>query len=156
MKTILVVSRDIVRVTVEELQQAGHAHRERVVLWLGRQKADTIAVETVFGPIQEAAQDYFHIPRVGMVALLAHLREYRLMVAAQVHSHPDNAFHSRADDAWAIVRHVGALSLVLPFFGLQTSVETFVHDAAVFELLPDNHWYQVPSSQVPSRYRVQP
>jgi len=36
------------------------------------------------------------------------------MVAAQVHSHPDEAFHSKGDDEWAIVRHEGALSIVVP------------------------------------------
>lgn len=144
MKSIVVVSRDIVRTTIEELQHAGRNHQECVVLWLGRREANVVTVQRVFVPIQEAAHDYFHIPREGMTALLAYLRESRLQVAAQVHSHPHEAFHSRTDDLWAIIRHIGALSLVVPSFGLQTTAETFGDDAAVYELFPDNQWHHVP------------
>lgn len=156
MKSIVVVSRDIVRTTVEELQHAGHVHQERVVLWLGRREADVVTVQRVFVPIQQAAHDYFHIPREGMAALLTYLRQSRLQVAAQVHSHPYEAFHSQADDLWAIIRHVGALSLVVPSFGLRTTAETFVNDAAVYELLPDNQWHHVPVTRVLRCYRGQP
>jgi proteasome lid subunit RPN8/RPN11 len=148
MTSIVVVARDIVRTTIEELQHAGRVHQERVVLWLGRREANVVTVQRVFVPIQEAAHDYFHIPREGMAALLTDLRQSRLQVAAQVHSHPHEAFHSQADDRWAIIRHVGALSLVVPSFGLQTTIETFVDDAAVYELLPDNQWHHVPVTRV--------
>jgi len=83
-----------------------------------------------------------------MAALLTYLRESRLQVVAQVHSHPYDAFHSRADDMWAIIRHIGALSLVVPSFGLQTTAETFVNDAAVYVLFADNQWHQVPAARV--------
>jgi len=146
----------VVKATLEKLQQAGHEHRECVVLWLGRQQAGTIDVERVFVPPQEAAADFFHIPPEGIVALFSHLRDLRLMVAAQVHAHPAEAFHSLAEDTWAIVRHVGALSLVLPFFGLHTTLETFMDDAAVFMLCIDNRWRCVLPSQVSRYYRVQP
>ena len=53
---------------------------------------------------------------------------------AQVHSHPGEAFHSPADDRWAIPRQVGALSIVLPFFAAGISEETFFEQAAVFTL----------------------
>ena len=68
----------------------------------------------------------FHIPPEGMTALYAELRHKRLMVAAQVHSHPQEAFHSKADDRWAIVRHEGALSLVVPHFAQATTLDRFL------------------------------
>jgi hypothetical protein len=37
---------------------------------------------------------------------------------ARIHSHPAEAFHSRADDANPVLTHEGALSIVVPFFGL--------------------------------------
>jgi len=36
---------------------------------------------------------------------------------AQVHSHPTEAYHSEADDRFAIVTAEGGLSLVVPNFG---------------------------------------
>jgi hypothetical protein len=37
---------------------------------------------------------------------------------ARVHSHPAQAFHSRADDANPALTHEGAISVVVPYFGL--------------------------------------
>ena len=107
---------------------------ECVVLWLGRREEETILVTEVFLPRQNAEADYFHIPRLGMEELLSYLRANRLMVAAQVHTHPGEAFHSEADDRWAIVRHRGALSLVVPRFCRETSAATFYDDALVFQI----------------------
>ncbi len=118
--------------TVERLRASNT--RERVVLWLGRRQDDIVRIHEVFLPMQETAADYFRIPREGMEELLAHMRPKRLMVAAQVHTHPEEAFHSPADDRWAIVRHQGALSLVVPRFCQTTSAATFVQDALVYEL----------------------
>ena len=38
--------------------------------------------------------------------------------AARVHSHPGPAFHSATDDRNPGLRHEGALSIVVPYFGL--------------------------------------
>ena len=65
------------------------------------------------------------------------------MVAAQVHTHPAQAFHSEADDQWAIVRHVGALSLVVPYFAKDTRVASFFDDVALFRLSSENAWCEV-------------
>lgn len=37
---------------------------------------------------------------------------------ARIHSHPGRAFHSPADDANPALTHEGAISIVVPFFGL--------------------------------------
>ena len=87
----------------------------------------------------------FWISTEGMDALKKVLRKRRLMVAAQVHSHPELAFHSVADDRWAIVRHHGALSLVLPHFGLRTTRSSFFDDAKVYQLNAADAWIEVPA-----------
>uniref|UniRef100_A0A973WAT3 Mov34/MPN/PAD-1 family protein n=1 Tax=Bradyrhizobium septentrionale TaxID=1404411 RepID=A0A973WAT3_9BRAD len=76
------------------------------------------------------------------------LRADRLMVAAQVHSHPQEAFHSKADDTWAIVRHEGALSLVVPRFARDTSLANFVEQTKVFRFSDRATWDEVPRAQV--------
>jgi len=38
------------------------------------------------------------------------------LLAAQVHSHPTNAYHSETDDAFPLVTIVGGLSIVIPNF----------------------------------------
>lgn len=126
--------------TLTFLQDAGRSRQECVVLWLGRRKTNQIEVCEVLRPAQRARSDMFHITPASMADILDHLRRKRLMITAQVHSHPGQAFHSAADDAWAIVRHIGALSIVLPDFALRTTPPTFLRDAAVFNLSPENRW----------------
>jgi proteasome lid subunit RPN8/RPN11 len=134
--------------TLSVLQETGRTRVECVVLWLGRRAGDSIVVTECYRPMQEARADLFRIPPASMRELKAHLRRERLMVAAQVHTHPRDAFHSVADDTWAIIRHEGALSLVLPQFALNTEDRTFADDVRVFRLNASNVWCAVPAREV--------
>lgn len=66
------------------------------------------------------------------------------MIAAQVHSHPLEAFHFKADDDWAIVRHENALSVVVPYFASKTNATSFLSDQKTFRLTRDNRWLEIP------------
>ncbi|MCQ3942700.1 MAG: hypothetical protein DPW22_05725 [Alphaproteobacteria bacterium] len=70
------------------------------------------------------------------------------MVAAQVHSHPRQAFHSLADDRWAIIRHEGALSLVLPYFAARTTPFNFGDEVKVYRFSDMAEWIEVPRPEV--------
>lgn len=144
------VPRSVIAITLTAFQAAGASRRECVVLWLGRRTHSEISVVQAYVPDQVAQEDFFKIPRASMAALFQVLRDGELMVAAQVHTHPRDAFHSAADDRWAIVRHVGALSLVLPNFAQKTSVDSFLNEAAVFRLSDRNEWELVAEPVVAS------
>jgi proteasome lid subunit RPN8/RPN11 len=146
----------VLAASLEVLQQAGRANSECVVLWLGTRTPTGIFVVESYRPEQVAAEDFFQIPRESIAAMFGVLRERGLMVAAQVHTHPAEAFHSAADDHWAIVRHVDALSLVLPQFARNTSVPTFLDDAAVFRLSRQNEWLLVDRRETASFVRGAP
>ena len=135
--------------TLSHLQAGGRRGVECVVLWLARQDRDRLVVEHVSRPEHYARADVFRIPPTGMRALMNVLSAENLMIAAQVHSHPREAFHSRADDAWAIVRHEDALSVVVPDFALRTSAASFSTDAKVFRLSSSNEWIEIPCMEVP-------
>ena len=130
------------------LQESGRQGCEGIVLWLGRRYGADVEVVEVYRPIHQAREDMFLIPSEGMRALHAKQREGRLFVAAQLHSHPGQAFHSAADDRWAIVRHAGALSLVLPTFALNTSPQSFFKDLKVYRMTIENRWIEVPPREV--------
>ncbi|MCP4737333.1 MAG: hypothetical protein GY873_24365, partial [Bosea sp.] len=98
--------------------------------------------------------DFFRIPPAAMKDLMAHLRRTRLQVVAQVHSHPGRAFHSEADDEWAIVRNRGALSLVVPRFGAGATVANFMDQTAMYRLSDDDMWIAVPDEDVPDVVEV--
>ncbi|MGC1863980.1 MAG: hypothetical protein WA733_23390 [Methylocystis sp.] len=114
--TAISCSREIFAGTIACLRRGGLRGEERAVLWLAKTAAEEppAVVCQVYEPEQIAAKDFFHLPPESMRALMMHLRTKRLKVVAQIHTHPGAAFHSDADNEWAIVRHRGALSLVFP------------------------------------------
>jgi len=145
---LVACSSDLVDDTLARLREAGQRGCERVVLWLARSKDSLIWVEDAYLPPQTAEADMFRIPPVGMTALHAELRRRRLMVAAQVHSHPREAFHSKADDLWAIIRHEGALSLVVPNFAIETNLRNFLDETRVYQFSAFAKWIEVRGSDL--------
>lgn len=129
--------------TLTHLRAAGRSRCECVVLWLGRDQGDFVLVDRVYRPEQVAYSDLFRIEPHSMDAILEILGSDGLMIAAQVHSHPREAFHSRADDQWAIVRHVDALSLVVPDFALRTDSRSFLDHMKAYQLTPANRWHEL-------------
>jgi proteasome lid subunit RPN8/RPN11 len=139
----------LVDATLAALRACGLKGVERVVFWLGRRTPDGNAdIAEIHVPEQEAAADYFHIPPEGMVAFMTHLRR-RLMLLAQVHSHPGEAFHSKADDEWAVLRHEGGLSIVVPSFAADVTVANFEAASAVFRLTSYDRWLRVERDELP-------
>jgi proteasome lid subunit RPN8/RPN11 len=153
--TALRCSRDQVNATLEHLRTAGEDGKECVVLWLTpRTSAGSHEVTEVFRPLQQARADQFRIPPEAMSALMQHLRERKLKLVAQIHSHPFEAFHSLADDHWAIVRHVGALSIVVPDFAANTAPENFTDQAKFYQLSAADRWLE--TEVVPSVFEILP
>lgn len=150
----LYIKPDHISETLKHLQAGGREGRECVVLWLGRNEGDRTVIDQVYRPEQWAESDIFRIPEPSMRAVMNTLVANKLVIAAQVHSHPFEAFHSRADDNWAIVRHTDALSLVVPDFALRTSVESFFDETKSFRLTSANKWVEVPRMEVPQWLQV--
>jgi|ERR1043166_618742 hypothetical protein len=150
---LIKIKQPILAETIAELQLGGAKGKERVVLWLGQ---DNLAIRDVYVPEQYSEEDMFRIPRAGISELLKYLRRTDQHIISQVHSHPFEAFHSSADDRWAIVRHVGAFSIVLPYFASNTHVSNFFDEAAVFQLSDENDWTEVAKSQTLNIFQIEP
>jgi len=130
--------------TTQMLQAS--ARSECVLLWLAARDGQHLCVQEVYRPAQRASEDFFEIPRDSMAAVMTRLRTQSLFIAAQVHTHPGRAFHSAADERWAIVRHVGALSVVIPDFARNTSPVRFFDKSAIFRLDERGQWQQMASA----------
>lgn len=134
------IKRQIVEATIRTLRSAGLQRRECVVLWLAKKSAAGTEITEVYMPDQFAKEDVFRIPPIGMKKLMEHLEVRGCHIFAQVHSHPKEAFHSKADDTWAIVRHIGAISIVVPHFAKEVTTESFFAKSAFFQLDRNNRW----------------
>jgi proteasome lid subunit RPN8/RPN11 len=152
---LLVLPIPVLEETLVLLRDGGQLRNERVALWLAP-ATGSAALKEVYEPYQETARDYFHLPPESLRALMARLKAGRLRVAAQIHTHPNEAFHSRADARWAIVRHVGALSLVLPHFAATTTVATFLEEVKTYELSEAGEWILTPNRGPDARLVLRP
>jgi hypothetical protein len=116
------VGADVVRTTLEALQDFGSHRLEGLVLWLGDIESARARVVRAMVPDQQpvSSEDgvgYF-VTGETLFNLNRSLAETGLRLIAQIHSHPGEAYHSDTDDRYAIVTADGGLSLVVPDFGL--------------------------------------
>ena len=146
MPTLVECSEDLIAETLRYLKLGGQSNCETAVLWLG--KNESLQVDEVYRPEQQVSLDYFRLLADAVRSLIKHLRITNQRIIAQVHSHPKAAFHSAADGDWAIVRHVGALSLVIPRFASDTDVGNFIMKVAVFQLDSMDVWQKVAFADV--------
>lgn len=119
----VIVRRATINEMLGTMREFGSHGWELLVLWLGRIEPmeGTARVVQAFVPKQkpitgEDGVGYF-VGGETLFQLNRDLSETGLRLIAQVHSHPREAYHSEADDRYAIVTAEGGLSLVVPNFG---------------------------------------
>lgn len=117
----VILDQRIVTKTLEVLQAYGKRQFEGLVLWVGSISENEAKIEDVWVPPQRSIREergvgYF-VSSDALVEISRKLREKGVRLIAQVHSHPGRAYHSEADDAYAIVTTNGGFSLVVPNFG---------------------------------------
>lgn len=138
MKPPMIIPTDTLNQTLQYLKMIGREKREAFALWLGSRTDNKI--KEVYIPEYNSGRNYYQITESGNDELFKYLREKKVMVLAQIHTHPNEAFHSLADDRMATVSHVGGLSFVLPDFGEETSKDNFTEQAKVYRLSQSGDW----------------
>lgn len=159
METIrsVIVPSTVIEDTLRGMQKIGEFGCELLVLWLGELDAQQgiARIRTAFIPKQkpikgEDGVGYF-VTGETLFHLNRGLAETGLRLIAQVHSHPTAAYHSDADDRYAIVTANGGLSLVVPNFG-HTSPDLVYW--AVYRLR-EQTWQELSVADVRSLFRIQ-
>lgn len=131
--------------TQDFLRLAGRRNREGVALWIGKQSPDAFVITRVIIPRQSASRYHFEVPLDERIRIVLSLREEELVVA-QVHSHPEEAFHSPTDDRKAIVDRRWALSIVVPDFCKEELQD--LSTSATFALRGQLDWVQLSREQI--------
>lgn len=109
--------------TVEILRARGKQGFEAFVVWGGTVERGGAEVSFRSGliPAQEG-----HKTDTGLLVTVSGESLFEVnrelygrgeLLAAQIHSHPTDAYHSDTDDCHSLVTLTGALSIVIPFFG---------------------------------------
>src|SRR5689334_10582778 len=89
----------LLRQTAQMLRGTGRGVREAVALWQGRIVDDATAAFTkLVIPKQLAGELHFNVPLQDRLRLIQEVSAQGEFILAQIHTHPREAFHSKADD----------------------------------------------------------
>jgi hypothetical protein len=128
----------LLRETLAELRRCGAGKRECQILWIGPW-AEPVVVTELTHPTHRARGDGFELDTNWLGAFWRYLRDKNMGIRAQIHTHPNNAFHSATDDAYPIIHTAGFLSLVFPNFAVG---QIGLRDAFLTELDDRGRWCQ--------------
>ena len=110
-----------IRKTEEAIRSAGQDGYELFVVWSGTCDVDTFTVAKVHVPEQTSYKTgaglCVRIDGSELHRLNVWLYEAQQVIGVQVHSHPEDAYHSYTDDMYPVATLEGSLSIVLPSFG---------------------------------------
>lgn len=138
----------------KHLRNAGTQGVEGVGLWLGRHEGDLFTVYSSLIPEQQAYRmeegllyqvDGEELHRINKWAY-----EQKLVLLAQIHSHPGRAYHSETDDAYPIVATLGGFSIVIPNFGSDPIDKKYWK---VYRLQIDG-WKEVPELELNELFQI--
>lgn len=108
---------DGVLVGTQEVLRAGSAgRREALVLWAGRPADGGVLITHVIAPEFDSGYDYLDVAGTARGEVAAILRRERLLVFADLHTHPHEAFLSVADQVSPYSTLTGFHAIVIPDF----------------------------------------
>jgi hypothetical protein len=126
------------------LRRVGQQGLEGFALWAGELDGDTFLVRANIIPEQRGLRSDLGVCVVvggdELHRINVWLYEHRMTLIAQLHSHPDDAYHSTTDDTYPIATTTGSLSLVVPDFA---SNPFSLENCAVYRLFPPRGWVEL-------------
>lgn len=150
----LIVPKHIVSRTGAALQAFGARGFEGLVLWAGTiLNGDARVVQGIVPPQHPVRDEHgvgYFVEGESLFELNVHLHRIGLLLLAQVHSHPAEAYHSEADDRYAIVTAEGGYSLVAPDFG-----DAFAISSCAVYRMNGGEWVVLSDDEVRGRIHVE-
>jgi len=146
---LLIVPQSVIVDGQKFMRTVGASGREGLVLWVGRREGTTFVVSELVIPEQRGIRtmDGVCVIIEGTVLARLNVELYRrqLQLIAQVHSHPESAYHSKTDDDYAIATKIGCLSLVVPNFAVRPFS---LSESAVYRLNASGQWLELSHRKV--------
>jgi hypothetical protein len=123
-------------------RECGRGREECQILWLSSWDAPEFLCKVVH-PKHHPDRSGFVLEDRWLNDFWLELANANMGIRVQVHTHPQEAFHSPTDDQFPIIHKPGFLSLVIPNFGLGP---IGFKDAYLTEIQRDGGWRKVPIS----------
>lgn len=115
----LVIGSDCLNQAREFFETAGAYGREGTGFLFAKPRGESFQVTQFVAPDQITGRDscWVEVTMKGKLEIAAALAPDEL-IAARIHSHPSEAFHSSVDDRNPGLTAEGAWSIVVPYYGL--------------------------------------
>jgi hypothetical protein len=123
------------------LRAVGENGFEGFALWAGVRSGQSFFVKEAIIPAQSGYRSAegvcVYVGPEELHRINVWLYEHEMTLIGQLHSHPEEAFHSDTDDTFPIATTLGALSLVLPNYARRPFV---LAECAIYRLMPTTGW----------------
>lgn len=133
--------------SLEVLRRQGWRGHEGVALWAGQFHGDGFRISRVIIPEQFTGRLFYRISSDETFRILDQISGDGLVIPIQIHSHPEEAFHSEVDDEDAFIRQENAVSIVVPKFA-NFPLDEFLLCAKFFRLRKHTTWVEMRPREV--------
>ncbi len=144
----IIVPPECIQKAYELMRYAGENRVEGVALFAGYEKDNKFYISQTIIPKQTAYRlELGLLYAVGadeLHRINVWLYQNNLSIIAQIHSHPNEAYHSETDDAYPIVATKGGISIVVPRFA-KDPID--LKNWAVYRLSSENRWVELNYSE---------
>lgn len=141
------------------LYEKGLEGCEGTALWIGRPIVDDagqIDIVRLFIPEQICIKTSY-----GVAVDLTERAHYTLTdnlkpgerFYIRIHSHPEEAYHSKRDNNNQVITHQGALSIVVPNFAIQP---INLQECAIYRLEHGKGWLDLSNKEIDNIFKVMP
>lgn len=129
---------------LEWMHMQGKNYKEGVALWAGVQEGDSFFIQRTIIPEQTAGnlEDglIYVVDGTELHRINVELFDSGMLLFAQIHSHPKEAYHSDTDDRYPIVTAVGSVSVVVPNFAVGG---VNISEWAVYRYFSETGWTRI-------------
>jgi hypothetical protein len=133
--------------SLEFLRSQGRRGHEGVVLWAGQFDGTRFLVSRAIIPAQRTGRLYYRISSDETFRILEVVSNENLVIPMQIHSHPQEAFHSQVDDEDAFIRQENAISIVVPHFA-DFPIDEFLLQARFYRLHEGTTWVEMKTEEI--------
>lgn len=120
--------------TLRTFKEYGKKCLEAFAIWVGKEKNTNFIIKDVWIPTQYNTILSYYVPDIDVHKINVEMNKKKYSAIAQLHTHPENAFHSCIDDNYSILTLPGSFSIVVPDFG-NISLRDSLNKIVVYRLI---------------------
>lgn len=151
--TKVILPMAIFKKTLEFFRKHGEEFLEALALWVGIESSNVFKIKEVWFPNQENSIISYYVSDIDVHLINVKLNKMKYSAIAQIHTHPDDAYHSQIDDQYPILVLSGSFSIVVPDLG-NKSVNKILNEMVIYRLI-SGKWILQPKEEVNEIFKIE-